>query len=503
MIEMFTPKQIQLKVTLPVFTIMNCFHGLTIRTKYLSLQVKSIAKKMLSYLISFPLKAEVYSPAGERAFFQITQRVKYTNTCTSMRAVLLLMLLCVLTPQFVLSAEGEAEILIFSLSPEKVEEPKGVLKIQISTYSPIQEVTVRGKPQKFPKDASLVWLKFPYMLNFGVNNFVVYVKTLNGEAKKTLRLVYETPELLRKAKLGDNFQLISIIGNKIDDNIDKAEDNATKSKAFSSSIIFIPSYRFDVMDDSSIYLRGMMMGDQHHDGEFEKKEILLKQVSIEWEERASWAGDFTISIVTNEVGMRDIPESNDPRDSLSKKYKRVSRDNTYTLKAKQDLGEGTTWNWQIDRKKKSVESNNGESGNSTTLSAGYVTPIFGIKTTFGGTFEDTNLNGAYVNEDWIEKDAETIKTKLKVDYPIPPISLGIQYDFSETENKVTNPTLECVTTCNKKAKNRNQVYTLSLNYPAAPWCIFGLTQKHERQSSNIVGKNYKVNTTELQAILIY
>ena len=175
---------------------------------------------MLSYLMSFPLIAEVYRSAGERYYFQIAQRVKCTNAYKSMRTVLLFMLLlCMLTSQFAVSAENEAEILIFSLSPEKVEEQEGVLKIQISTYSPIQEVTVRGKPQKFPKDASLVWLKFPYMLNFGVNNFVVYVKTLNGEAKKTLRLVYETPELLRKAKLGDSFQLISIIGNKINDNI--------------------------------------------------------------------------------------------------------------------------------------------------------------------------------------------------------------------------------------------------------------------------------------------
>ena len=131
---------------------------------------------MLSYLMSFPLKAEVYSPAGEGYYYQIAQRVKYTNASVSMRAVLLLLLLCMLTPHFAVSAEDEAEILIFSLSPEKVEEQKGVLKIQISTYSPIQEITVRGKPQKFPKDASLVWLKFPYMLNFGVNNFVVYVK---------------------------------------------------------------------------------------------------------------------------------------------------------------------------------------------------------------------------------------------------------------------------------------------------------------------------------------
>ena len=158
-----------------------------------------------------------------------------------MRAVLFVLFFCILSPNFALSGDNETEILIFSLSPEKVEEQKGVLKIQISTFSPIKEITVRGKPQKFPKDASLVWLKFPYILNFGVNNFEVYVKTLHGNEKKTLRLVYETPELLRKAKLGDSFQLISIIGNTISDNIEKAEDNATKSKAFSSSILFVPS----------------------------------------------------------------------------------------------------------------------------------------------------------------------------------------------------------------------------------------------------------------------
>jgi hypothetical protein len=223
---------------------------------------------------------------------------------------------------------------------------------------------------------------------------------------------------------------------------------------------------------------------------------LFKQASIEWEERESWAGVLTLSLGTNEAGTREIPVTSTPRDSLSKKYKRATRDNVYTLKAKQELGEGTTWNWQIDRKKKSVEGSNDDSGFSTTLAAGYVTPIFGVKTTFGGTLEDTNLNGAY-------KDTEAIKAKLKVDYPIPPVSLGIQYDFSESENKVADPSLECVTICDGKTKNRNQVYTLSLNYPAAAWCIFGLTQKHERQSSNIVGKTYKVNSTQLQVILIY
>jgi len=290
--------------------------------------------------------------------------------------------------------------------------------------------------------------------------------------------------------------LITILSGVTKDNIEKVEDNSSKSKAFSTSILFVPSYRFDLFDDSSIFLRGVLMGDKHHNGIFESKEVLFKQASIEWEERESWAGVLTLSLGTNEAGTREIPVTSAPRDSLSKKYKRATRDNVYTLKAKQELGEGTTWNWQIDRKKKLVEGSNDDSGNSTTLTAGYVTPIFGVKTTFGGTLEDTNLNGEY-------KDTEAKKAKLKVDYPIPPVSLGIQYDFSETENKVADPSLECVTICNGKTKNRNQIYTLSLNYPAAAWCIFGLTQKHESQSSNIVGKTYKVNSTQLQVILIY
>ena len=424
------------------------------------------------------------------------KRLKNTKTAGSTILLFLLLFLFLLSPQSAWSAEDKSEILIFSLTPEKVEEQQGVLQIQISTFSPIEKIIVDGKPQKFPKAASLVWLKIPYKLKPGVNIFKVYVKTKFGEARKIIRTIYETPELLKKAKLGDSFQLITILSGVTKDNIDKVEDNSSKSKAFSTSILFVPSYRFDLFDDSSIFLRGVLMGDQHHNGKNASKKVLFKQASIEWEERESWAGVLTLSLGTNEAGTRDVPESADPRDSLSKKYKRVSRDNVYTLKAKQELGEGTTWNWQIDRKKKSVEGSNDDSGYSTTLATGYVTPIFGVKTTFGGTLEDTNLNGAY-------KDTEAIKAKLKVDYPIAPVSLGIQYDFSETENKVADPSLECITTCNKKTKNRNQVYTLSLNYPAAAWCIFGLTQKHESQSSNIVGKTYKVNSTQLQVILIY
>jgi hypothetical protein len=412
-------------------------------------------------------------------------RPKNRKSAFSMITLMFFILLCL--PQSAKAATDEAEILIFSLSTDKVKEQKGVLKIQISTFSPIQQVTVKGKPRNFPKGASLVWLKIPYSLNPGVNIFEVYVKSKLGEAKKIIRIIYETPEFLNKTKLGDSFQLITILGAATSDNINKDDD---KLNAFTSNMLLVPSYRFDVFNDSSIFLRGVLMGDQQHNGKFESKKVLFKQASIEWEERESWAGDLTLSLGINEAGTRETPVTSTPRDSLSKKYKRATRDNIYTIKAKKKLDKATTWNWQLDRKKKYVEGSDDNSGYSTTLSTGYVTPLFGLKTTFGGTLEDTNLNGDYA-------DTSALKAKLKVDYPISSIALGLQYDFSQTQDKIENPSLA------KKTNTRNRALSLSLNYPAASWCIFGLTQKNENQSSNIEGKTYKVNSTQVQVILIY
>ena len=59
------------------------------------------------------------------------KRLKNTKTAgsTIQLFLLLLLFLFLLSPQSAWSAEDEAEILIFSLSPEKVEEQQGVLQI--------------------------------------------------------------------------------------------------------------------------------------------------------------------------------------------------------------------------------------------------------------------------------------------------------------------------------------------------------------------------------------
>ena len=64
------------------------------------------------------------------------------------------MIILLLLPNYVSAKKNQPEILIFSLSAEKVKEQKGILKIQISTFSTIQQVIVKGKNQTFPKGSS-------------------------------------------------------------------------------------------------------------------------------------------------------------------------------------------------------------------------------------------------------------------------------------------------------------------------------------------------------------
>jgi hypothetical protein len=39
------------------------------------------------------------------------------------------------------------------------------------------------------------------------------------------------------------------------------------------------------------------------------KEILLRQLSFEWERKYTWLGDITTGFGANSLGLRDVPES--------------------------------------------------------------------------------------------------------------------------------------------------------------------------------------------------
>ena len=400
----------------------------------------------------------------------------------------LLFYLC--SQNIAVTKEQQAEILVFSLSPKKVRKPKGILKIRVSTFSEIEEIKIKNNPLKIPKNRTVILFNYPYNLLSGENVFDVYVKTTVGETTETINIIYESQEYLKKSKLGDPFQLISIFGLTRSDNINKVSDDNTKTGTQANSYIFAPTYRFDLLNDSSVFLKGILLADQYQDKSFEAKQILFKQVGLEWNQRQSWIGPINFFMGVNEVGIRDIPDSNTPRDSLSKRYKRVSKDQIYKLQAKYKQDKDTNWSWYFERKNKSVEGSIDNSGFSHAIFGGYQTSMMAIKTSFGLTLEDVNLKS---NLD----DTQIIKNNIKVDVPLPPVKFVAGLNYSMMENKIENPKSDI------RKKIQNQSLSLGLNYPLTTWCLIGVNQKHEIQSSNAADNQYKVNTTQFQVILIY
>ena len=387
------------------------------------------------------------------------------------------------------SAPQEAEILIFSISSHTVTESAGTLKVQVSTFSPILAVRINGQPRKTRKGASLLWLPVPYRLTPGENFFKVEIETELGRAEETLTVVYDTPEMQRQAEAGDPFSLITILGYTASDNIDKAASG--QARGDTTSVILVPTYRFDLLEDSSLSLSGILMADHQHHGEHKSKEILLGQFSVEWLEKNTRLGELSFKLGSNESGTWEVPHTSTPRHSFSKDYKQASREDSVTIKAKQATDLDTSWEQQLDLKQKDVAGSTDDDGLETHLQLAYVTPFSGIKTTLQGTLVNKDLKGQY-------DDAIDVKARIKLSYTWPlPLIMDTQYDFSQTNGNVTDPSL------GGKLKTRNQSLSLGFNYPAFPWCILGLTQKQERQSSNESGKSYTVNTTQFQTILLY
>ena len=80
------------------------------------------------------------------------------------------------------------------------------------------------------------------------------------------------------------------------------------------------------------------------------KEILLRQLSFEWERKYTWLGDLTAGFGANSLGLRDVPETNPTRDSWNSDFKAVSADSflfgQFKLKTDNDI----TWQGKLEHK---------------------------------------------------------------------------------------------------------------------------------------------------------
>ena len=387
-------------------------------------------------------------------------------------------------------AQSEAEILIISLSPPTVDKASGTLQLQISSFSSITRITVNGKSQKFPENTTLHSLSFPYELTPGANNFNIVVQTELGQEQKSVSILYKIPEdqAQSKTEAKPAFSMIGIFAYTTSDNINKT--SGSQESAATGSMIFVPSYRLNQGSDSNLSLKGVLMGNRQLDAQYQSKDLRFKQVSLEWLDKKTSLGEMTVAVGHNEAGSWDEPQTADSRDMMFSQYKRAATANFASFNSKNILSKKDFWQWQLDYKQKGTGVNTNDTEIEIGLLAAYKTLLRGVQTRVQAGLVDTKNDGE-------TEGNSAIKAQVKLTYPVMSLPVIFRYDHIQTEDKASTASF------GGKEKQQDRAFSLGVNYQINSAFVLSLAQKRDSHDSNVSGRNYTVNRSQLQIIFIY
>ena len=382
-----------------------------------------------------------------------------------------------------------AEIEIISTTPDKTEIVSGNFTVTISAFSPLRSIRINGINQELADNSYDAAYSLPYELEIGENYFDLDVTTEATQTSKELTIFRETEEI-KKPKSKPPFQLITILGHTEDTNATSAPNGKKKTRTLKSNIVLVPSYTHYINYRNSVAAKGLITTDRQWMENQRNKEILLRQLSFEWERKYTWLGDITTGFGANALGLRDVPESpGSSRDSWNSDFRQVSADSflfgQFKLKTDNDI----TWQGKLEHKWKDAIGSATDDGTADKLEVSNKFTLADWKYGTKLSYTLTDLNND-------KKDKADLKFSADVTIPVKPVSFKVKYDVSESEKRLAN--IDGV-----RERDRKNITTVGVTYPYAPWMIINFLRKLETKTSNLTGKDYWKYQTALQFTLIY
>ena len=381
-------------------------------------------------------------------------------------------------------------ILIVSTShgntgPSEVREADGVLKLVISTFSPISEVRLNDEIQ--PAQSSTVSrLEIPYQLKAGENRFNVVVKTDEAEQQKVFILNYVTPELNKmEAPMKSPFRLITAAGLTYTDNASAAKSNKTAGTKLSVTVI--PQYRYELGQSSDLLFQGLMLREKYSDSDLEALETVLTRVGVDWMNQSGF-GDWQVSAGWSDIGGKTSGLAADTKvgtemvlggsvrlNSLDRKKVRLGL--KYTLR---NAAETSAAEYDGD-------------GGLLNINAGWNRKFGTISSEVKGGYDLNDAKGRY-------EDYSATNLGIKAKYPLNrQLTLGGRLSSRQTSYKEEDLL--------KGAQEASTLSILSVNGAYKMPSLFGmiavgdLTQK--LQSSNVASKEYSELLVSISMIYVY
>jgi len=197
------------------------------------------------------------------------------------------------------------DITIFSTThnneePSEVEKPKGRMVVEISSFSPILEITLNGSSLPLQRETRATY-KIDYNLLYGENEFTFFVRTKEDSVTKEFVLVYEEGKKDKKGpKKTSGFKLITLFGLQSTDNVSNSPDTGVKLAAKKLTLTLIPNYSLNLSKETQFVFQGILLREKFSDTEFKKNEIVFNQLQVDWERKTGFA-HYKLGIGANDI----------------------------------------------------------------------------------------------------------------------------------------------------------------------------------------------------------
>ena len=191
-----------------------------------------------------------------------------------------------------------------------------------------------------------------------------------------------------------------------------------------------------------------------------------------------------------------IKKSNELRDPLNKKYKKIAQEFFYQLKLKVDFNDLIKWETSLKHSMKDDYS---------TLMKTEETPpkvyVSKLSQGFETNWLDLNwllaLDYSMTDAESDTKDFSSSGVSLKMTWPLNPVPLNLQYGITDQQYKGAEPLTGV------RTKNYSFFVETGANFQINSWLSLSYSHRYEVNESNIINSDYSKNTDTLNFTVIY
>ena len=387
------------------------------------------------------------------------------------------------------------DLVIYITSPRSIQSNEGFFQIHVSSFNPIREIRINEENYKIDN------LSYEYShdyankkLNPGENNLIVEVTTDTGKIEKEFKIFLEDSFYKFSEMRKSSFTLVNVFGLSKDNNANSSPSE--KVEATKGSVTIVAIGQMVTGYSSAFVITTILNFDDQFDSKYDSKQIIFRQLGIDWNDQKTSFGDFTFGTGMNMVGLWDKEEQSEIRDPLNKKYKKIAQENFYQLKLKVNFNDFIKWETSLKHSMKDDYS---------TLMKTEETPpkvyVSKLSQGFETNWLDLNwllaLDYSTTDAESDTKDFSSSGVSLKMTWPLNPVPLNLQYGITDQKYKAAE------LSTGVRTQNNSSFAVIGANYQINSWLSLAYSHRYEVNESNIINSDYSKNTDTLNFTVIY